>query len=409
MTDQIHINPSTFAAAFRRFERAIKLHEDSPGPFESFQTGLAHDWEHYKEWLYFEAQRSLEVGTWKKMWIGTGEILKRVIASIEIHRNKYYRNNIVEWPGRFGPKSKSHQKLLEASASKNLRQPAEMALWEMYAESSSDPAVCFGRLVELFAAKYDLISYLFFIRDWTLFMPMKSTSFPKVFALLGVPHVMRSRCNWENYSGALARIREVQRHLTGYDIPGGVRLIDAHSFCWMLGSLPDPSEDEGRAVIRPLRPIAGSAPIHGHGGSRLMLDQLDEKLENQKRIGDRAQEIVLAAERIRLAKHNKKLAEQVVDVSDDVSIGYDIRSFTDDGHPKPIEVKAAATWGADLRFFLSENERQKSQELPHYTFALVTNMDSGTPTIYEFGGATLPLAALHPVNYEVRLKAPDGN
>lgn len=85
-----------------------------------------------------------------------------------------------------------------------------------------------------------------------------------------------------------------------------------------------------------------------------------------------------------LAKHDKKLAEQVRDVSDDVSLGYDIKSFTDDGQLKPIEVKAVAKWGTDLRFFLSENERRRSQALPNYTFALVTNLDSDTPTIFEF-------------------------
>ncbi len=406
---EVHINPSTFAAAFRRFERAIELHENSLGPFESFQTGLAAKWEHYKEWLYLEAQRLQEVGSWKRKRIGTGEILKRVIASVEIFHDQHHRNNIVDWQGRFGPKSKSHQRLLDALTDKSLRKPAEEALWKMYAEPSSDPAECFGQLVELFGARYDLISYLFFVRDWTLFMPLRSTSFPEVFALLGVPHVMQKRCNWENYSGALARFREVHRHLMGYAIPDGVRLIDAHSFCWMLGNLPAPGEQMARAVIVPLSAEAGAAPIHGRGGGGLTQDQLDERLAGQRRIGDRAQAIVLDAERHRLAKNNPRLAERVRDVSDDLTLGYDIQSFTHDGQLKPIEVKAVAKWGADLRFFLSENERLRSQALPNYTFALVAHMDSNEPTIFEFQGATLPPAALHPVNYEVRLKGPTGS
>src|ERR1035438_3994618 len=238
MHTTIQIRPSTFAITYQRFQHCVESHKDSPGPFQDFQSGLAYDWEHYKEWLYLEARRLLEVHTWKKKWVGSGKILERVVAAIIIHQDKHHRNNIVEWQGRFGPESKSHSKLLEAQNAKKLLPPIEKTLWEMYAEPS-DPQACFEAMMELFGKNYDLISYLFFIRDWNEFMPVKPTFFPKVFAMLGVPLEMRARCTWENYSEALARLREVQRHLAGYDIPGGVRLIDAHSFCWMLGSLAE--------------------------------------------------------------------------------------------------------------------------------------------------------------------------
>ena len=98
------------------------------------------------------------------------------------------------------------------------------------------------------------------------------------------------------------------------------------------------------------------------------------------------------------------LAKRVEDVSHDLTLGYDIASFTFEGRPKPIEVKAAAKRGADCRFFLSENERLKALALPDYHFVLVFDVESTKPALRELGGQSLPSEVLHPVQYEVRLR-----
>ena len=398
------ISPSTFAQVFRRFKRQVELDEDSPGPFEDFQSGLARSMEHYKEWLYLEARRRLDVDAWTERLIGTGEILACVLSAIEIKEDDGHRNNIVQWEGRKGPESKSTLKLLAAKTEPRQRQKAEEALWKMYAEEA-DPRQCFVDLVEHFGARYDLISYLFFIRDWNQFMPLKSSRFPPVFELLGVPHSMVKQCNWPNYAGFLARIREVQRHLEGYNIPNGVRLVDAHSFCWMLNALDEPPDEAPSSVsILPMTPQAGAAPSRGAAGAATTQEELEENQRNQKRIGGLAQSIVLEAERQRLKKQGRNdLAQRVRDVSYDVSLGYDISSFTLEGEAKPIEVKAAARRGADCRFFLSENERVKAGALSNYHFALVFDVESSSPILREFTGSSLPVEALNPIQYEVRL------
>ena len=361
--------------------------------------------ENYKEWLYLEARRRLQVDAWATDWIGTGEILKCVINAIEINEDKEHRNNIVQWQARYGPEAISHRKLKEAKADRRQWVKTESALWDMYA-AEEDAEKCFGDLVDLFGGRYDLISYLFFIRDWNLFMPVKSTFFPRVFELLGVPHPMRAQCNWENYSGVMSRLREVQRRLADYNIPNGVRLVDAHSFCWMLDSLDVPEEASSQLMsIRSISPQAGAAPVHGTPNVATTLEDLEEIQRNQKRIGDLAQSIVLEAERQRLRRqgHND-LAQRVRDVSDEVSLGYDIASFTSEGDSKPIEVKAAAKRGNDLRFFLSENERIKASALPNYHFVLVLGVESNKPVLREFAGNALPSESLHPIQYEVRLR-----
>lgn len=407
MIQSIRINPSIFAQAFRRFQTQVEQAEESPGAFHDFQSGLAYSMEHYKEWLYLEARRRLAVETWMEKQVGAGAILKRVIQAIEIHEDKDHRNNIVEWQGRKGPGSKSTLKLLKAQDDRRERLRVEKALWQMYA-MQGDPKACFEQLVALLGARYDLISYLFFIRDWNHFMPVKSSFFPEVFDLLGVPHPMVKRCNWENYSGVMARLREVQRHLQGYNIPNGVRLIDAHSFCWMLNSLPEPRE---KAIpprpIEAMVPEAVAAPPLGATNGHTNRDDLDEMQQNQRRIGDLAQRIVLDAERARLNQEGRRdLARRVKDVSDNLSLGYDIESFMPDGTLKPIEVKATAVRGVDCRFFLSQNEKRQARQLPNFHFVLVFELASKKPLLHEFAGRDLPDDALYPIQYEVRLKSP---
>jgi hypothetical protein len=174
----------------------------------------------------------------------------------------------------------------------------------------------------------------------------------------------------------------------------------------MLDSLEVPEEASSQLMsIRSISPQAGAAPVHGTPNVATTLEDLEESQRNQKRIGDLAQSIVLEAERQRLRRqgHND-LAQRVRDVSDEVSLGYDIASFTSEGDSKPIEVKAAAKRGNDLRFFLSENERIKASALPNYHFVLVLGVESNKPVLREFAGNALPSESLHPIQYEVRLR-----
>jgi hypothetical protein len=399
----IVISSPTFAMVFCRFELQVEFAKNSQGPFQDFQSGLAYTMEHYKEWLYLEARRRLKAEEWKIKWIGSGQILTCVLNAIEIYEDKNHRNNIVEWQGKKGPGSRSHLKLIAARDNPEQWRTAEKAFWDMYVTEES-PEQCFEQLVALFGARYDLISYLFFIRDWNEFVPVKSSFFPEVFDLLEVPLPMVKKCNWQNYAGVLARLREVQLHLRQYDIPNGVRLIDAHSFCWMLNCLDVPVITENADhEISQWTPQSGDKPIRGVG-SDLTQEELELIQKNQKRIGDLAQAVVLNAERSRLLRAGRSdLASLVEDVSHKVSLGYDIHSFMNDGMPKPIEVKAAAMRGNGSRFFLSENELRKATEIPNYHFVLVFNVNSKSPQLREFKGTELPADSLHPINYEVRL------
>ena len=328
----ITISPSAFASAFERLQYAIAKASGNNRAF-SFQDAntLPHQWEHYKDWVYLEARRILQDKALKKASIGTGTILGKVIEAVEIHKDNKYRNNIVTWDARYGEKGKSHQKMLAAHRDPTLWKRADQLLFQMYRDGGS-PSKCFEELCELFGARYDLVSYLFFIRDWERYMPVKPRIFSKAFNELGVPHEMSNRCAWKNYEGFLDRLREVQRHLTAYNLPGGLRLIDAHSFCWMLASekLISNTRKEKVSVIR-TTPGIMDFPLWQNSPSskELTQDQLEERLEMQKIIGALAVARVLQTEKKHLKEAGRAdLAAQVIDVSPNVSLGYDIASFT---------------------------------------------------------------------------------
>ena len=184
-------------------------------------------------------------------------------------------------------------------------------------------------------------------------------------------------------------------------------MVDAHSFCWLLAGLGDGKKKAPLANIESFDPIPSqtqSKPTDGAGDDDYDPEQ---RQKDQRRVGDLAQAIVLSAEKQRLTKAGKiDLARKVEDVSRQYHLGYDIHSFHEDGTSKPIEVKAAGLLGKDFRFYLSENERVKSGELPGYTFALVLEVTGPSPRILEFPGDRLSPSALRPVSYEVRVKAP---
>lgn len=400
------LSATKFAVAYESFCERVKA--ASGEPFKDFGSGLPEQWEGYKEWVYHSARLILAWDDWKPAHIGRGSILKQTLRAIELHESKIYRNNLVQWDARFGDKSRTHARLRDAAKSQQSTKNAEQALFNLFRDVS-DEQTAFEEIRDVVGSRYDVIGYLFFLKDWTRFMPVRPAAFSKAFDQLGMPHKMTGQCSWENYSGYLDRLAVVQHELSEYGVPG-VRLIDAHSFCWMLARLPKVTR------ARPCTfhwieqtPLAiGSRTTKPRESASASVSVDFAALEEVKRrIGALAQLRVMEAEVERLTKAGRAdLAKKVEDVSVNASLGYDIRSYRPDGTDKFIEVKAAAVSGSTWRFFLSENERLKSCDLKGYVFALVQGVDLSQPTIWEFTAQDLPHTSLRPISYEVRVKCP---
>ena len=401
---------SRFLHHYDRFCWAMEHHKDSDGPFTDFESGLAHAEEGYKESLYYEARRRLAVEQWSESEVGTGAILERVIHAIEIKTDPTYLdlpNNLVQWDLRYGATGRSHSRLLAARNDGDATTTLERLLFQLY-RGHLPPRDAFGRLIAALGRRYDLLAYLFFLKDKSEYMPISTTAFAHAFDLLGIPFTLSGRCSWENYQGYLNRLHRVRDCLDETGV-SGVRLLDAHSFCWMLAGLV---ERAGVPVVESepsmVRWVPRSAPFperEGVPSTEAQPVDFDRIMRRRKKFGARAEGIVLRAERERLrAAGLEELASNVQVVSDRPSLGYDIASFTLDGKPKPIEVKGVARRGEVLRFFLSENERVRSRELPNYTFGLVEDVMAQAPIIREFSGLELPEDSMRPIDYEVRLQ-----
>jgi hypothetical protein len=226
------VSAELFDAQFGHFRDSVRRASPVASEFRSFQDGLAAQWEDYKPRLRERALFLLDTMHWREDIIGNGEILNKVIASIEIEGGND-RNNLVQWVNRFGHTNRSHHALLDARLDTHQCFAFEKLFFDFYLDRS-DHATVFERLRIMEGQRYDLLAYFFFLKDIARFMPISTRTFDEAFALLGIDLVTEGQCSWENYTrynSALSEIRDALRERA--DLPD-VRLIDAHSFCWML-------------------------------------------------------------------------------------------------------------------------------------------------------------------------------
>lgn len=241
----MRILPDVFAKQFERFTTEVE--RVSGTAFVSFGQGLPWDWEYYKEGLHDLALRRLGVETWNRADIGTGKLIDKVIEIIEIDEPALkVRNNLVAWDGRYGPSARSHAGLYKAKGHPNSRLDLDLWFYDFFHGELTD-SLAFERFRKSVGSRYDLIAYMYFLRDWTKYMPIAPMTFDRAFALLGIELVTSGHCSWANYSDYNDALRAVQRSL--HEVAGlaEARLIDAHSFCWML-----------------VRPELALAPDHDH-------------------------------------------------------------------------------------------------------------------------------------------------
>ena len=248
MVANIVIPPLGFQDALARFKRLIATN-DAGNPFVDFETGLASRWEGYKLALRQHALTILDHDSWQPSEIGSGTILARTIAAIEIKRGPdSTANNLVAWPNRFGHANRDHRALLEAVASPSRCEDIERILFDLYRDVGTEVAV-FDRLSVATGSKYPLLAYLFFLKDPERFMPIRPTTFDRAFQEMGIELVTVRNCNWPNYAQFNATLQAVRQLLSTALRPLPVRLIDAHSFCWMLATM-QMQEGEPKPVSR---------------------------------------------------------------------------------------------------------------------------------------------------------------
>lgn len=200
-------------------------------PFTSLREGMAASWEGYKPRLRDKALEQLAPDQWTAADVGTGRILDAAISAIELSEN-----NLVFWPNRYGHATRDHAALLDARDNKSDRAKIEQALFDLYS-GLGDESPVFTTLQELTHRKYPLLAYLFFLKDAERYMPLQPTGFDRVFKAMSIDLETRGNCSYVNYSAFNSVLREVASALEAVAALKNVRLVDAHSFCWIYSKL----------------------------------------------------------------------------------------------------------------------------------------------------------------------------
>ncbi len=258
MSGKRSIDLREFREAFSRFQRLIAV-KDKGHAFTNFYEGIAAVWESYKPRLREHALGILGADGWSESSVGSGAILQHTIDAIEIQDSRSnLTNNLVFWQNRFGHANRDHRALLEAVSSPKLRRELEQLLFGLY-RGEADEGPTFDHLSKLTGAKYPLLAYLYFLKDMDRFMPIQPTGFDRSFRAMAIDFSTLRQCGWENYATFNAILADIRPALE--DVAGlkNIRLVDAHSFCWIFatllkleaeGSISKESggKDEGRIV-----------------------------------------------------------------------------------------------------------------------------------------------------------------
>lgn len=395
------ISPRRFHEAFLRFQR---IHiEESGWELDSFSNrdSFAFQWEGYKQAIPERAGAVLQAKRWKRAEIGSGEILRRVIAAIELPDN-----NLLQWQARQGPASRAHSRIYDLLAETEIegRVILEGLFYDLYRSGKADEET-FEGIVSLCRQRYELLGYLFFIADPGRFLPLRTRSFDKALAELGVELKTEGRCGWDNYLAFVDAIREVRMRLHAEGVTDAT-LLDAHSFCWIIARHKFTEVRTGNPEIAVLEKFSGS--LRPGDVKREFSPNDDAEIRNMQELaakcrasGQIAEEIAENTERNRLTKEGRPdLAAKVESVANRPGMGFDIRSFDCDGTERFIEVKNVSNGN---RFFLSEGEWLNSQARSNYWFYLVSipSDKKTSPKVILLRSDEIDCIHLRPVNYLV--------
>ena len=345
--------------------------------FKSHPIVVKH--ENYKYEIIEDAKSQLLLKTWRETDIGSGSILKNVKNAINVKSN-----NLIDW------RKKDDFKKLKANREN------EKFLYDFFKSKIQDE-IAFDNFVEI-GFSYQLIAYLFFIKNHQKHMPISQEKFDEIFSSINIDFKTSHNCSWENYVEFNEIIKLFRKQLSQRF--KNASLLDAHSFLWIYGF----QLDEPKAKIKQEKPEQKSEakvadqpkeepkPELETYKPKKVADLYDltetsnetDYIENHRKLmemGDLAEKIVLESEIEFLKADYPELAEKVRLVSKNPKLGFDVLSFEPDGKQKQIEVKAISVNRNAKSFIITRNEFSKSKTYSNYYVYCVTELNSENPKI----------------------------
>lgn len=215
---------------------------------------------------------------------------------------------------------------------------------------------------------------------------MKHQNVSAVMLELGLPYIKGYK-PLPNIQESL--LSEVRRQLG--DNPG-----------WLPQLRPQPSSPVEARLAASLHQVPVPKAPSGRRGRKVDYGLLQEE---SKRIGDRGEEFVLNYEREALSGLGRPdLAADVLWAARETGdgLGYDIRSFTPDGRPRYIEVKATK-FDAQTPFYITSAELDFARNHQgEYAIYRVFNIDAAVPEFYVLAGNPDAQLVVEPITYRAR-------
>ncbi|MBQ7559016.1 MAG: hypothetical protein IJT20_02050 [Synergistaceae bacterium] len=220
-------NPEKLVEVINDFV-AVMLFKDGGRPlsFVDKNNFLANtkDGEAYKSEIAVLAGRKLKYDEWQEEWINTWKISERCKEAMNCAGNLVHYIQQSKFADVLTP---GHEKF---------NPEAERVLYEIYkSRPGNEEREAFENARKIFGSIYEVISYLFFIKDSSRFVHLRSGIFEERLSLVGIEYKLLFKCSWENYIGFIGIMKEI-RNIMQRIIPDvEIRLIDAHSFLWIIG------------------------------------------------------------------------------------------------------------------------------------------------------------------------------
>lgn len=374
----IEITEKTFEYALSEFKNIVKSNTNE-NPVDFKKNSYINETENYKYAVLEQAKNSLLTKIWREDEIGNGRILKAVKDSIQtnvIYNYETHQNNLIDW------RKKDNFSKLRAN------QKNEELLFDFFKSKIKDKRA-FDQFSEL-GFSYQLIAYLFFIKNPQKYLPISQTRFDLIFSSLNIDLKTSHNSSWENYEEFIGIIKQFQNYLkTKFN---GIELLDAHSFLWIYGFQFENYKEKVQTKTQSEKSVEKEKPELPNYQPRKEVNletlvepesEIDyiERLKKQMEIGNLAEQIVLNSEREFLNSDFPDFANKVRSVANNPKLGFDIISFETNGTQKQIEVKAISTNKSNKSFFLTRNELNKSKTYPNYYLYCVSELNSDKPKI----------------------------
>jgi hypothetical protein len=131
---------------------------------------------------------------------------------------------------------KQHQKDRLLPVEEDRAALLESALQKLYQTNADSNAEAFEEIVKLNGSRFDVIGFIFFLKNMECYMPISPENFDDRFSKLGISTHFSHACSWENYLYYNRLLNEI-RLVLQKEIHPDFTLLDAHSFVWMLPTL----------------------------------------------------------------------------------------------------------------------------------------------------------------------------